>query len=471
MKLNSGLFFLLLLLTYSFALAQNPAIDIGKEKGLRMFVHNVCDYWSRLYIANGSDSAGTHASIGYVPCYSANGTHVHIDSLSPVIQVEYFDLDQNNYGGNEVKRFCLGDKDSVHCFSVSYDQFFNYCDSVIVSRINSFGSDSIADIQLNSNQILILRETDLSANFIVYDTAFSSVLYSAMLSIKPKMVSFMYPNYCVLGLDQNGAMVLNVIDMNTYSVIKDTVIMPDYIGPALFGSNYNTIHLLYEPGDTSIVYMEYNWNSNSFIDTVLFSGSDIGAGYWTANGIHFQPKSDPSGGGLDSSVIVFNTFTMTHQGIYPLYKKLRLVNAETSLNSGYFPYVFAIDADDQQGRYYLYENYGYNLVDSGYVAPNTNFFLPDFRCPVSINEYDDSKVELKTWPNPSSEFVNFSAYGMICGRDYKVDIVDIYGLVLYEAQVHAKMTLTLPVENLKSGIYFIRIHTLKGFVVQKFIKA
>ena len=101
---------------------------------------------------------------------------------------------------------------------------------------------------------------------------------------------------------------------------------------------------------------------------------------------------------------------------------------------------------------------------------NPKFFRSDFRCPTKISEYDDSQVEWKVFPNPSNSEFNLVASGLICGRDYKVDIIDVTGRMKYETIVQAKTTVTLPTEKYPSGIYFIRIHSLKGLVVQKVIK-
>jgi hypothetical protein len=96
--------------------------------------------------------------------------------------------------------------------------------------------------------------------------------------------------------------------------------------------------------------------------------------------------------------------------------------------------------------------------------------LGDYRCPMKVDEYDDSRVEWTVYPNPSMTDFKLSASGLICGREYKMDIVDENGKVLYESTVHSKMTITLPTAHFEPGIYFVRIHTLKGFITQEIIK-
>jgi len=82
---------------------------------------------------------------------------------------------------------------------------------------------------------------------------------------------------------------------------------------------------------------------------------------------------------------------------------------------------------------------------------------------VSLEEYDDNLVKLVVYPNPVNEIITIKASGLICGRDYKMDIVDLSGKVWYAQTIQAKMSFEIPLEALPSGIYIFRIHTKKGF--------
>jgi hypothetical protein len=66
--------------------------------------------------------------------------------------------------------------------------------------------------------------------------------------------------------------------------------------------------------------------------------------------------------------------------------------------------------------------------------------------------------------------ITIKASGLICGRDYKMDIVDLNGKIMLEKTIHAKMSLEIPLSALSPGVYLFRIHTRKGFVSERVIK-
>lgn len=445
----------------------NPPIEAGPGANVKVFVHNVCEYWSRIYISEGVDSLGSHASIGYATC-TQPVSYVHVDSILPLTKIKYSDLSQNSSWIAYRKLICVGNETDLFTYRISYPNFY-WCDSTLIEPAYFLLSDSLVDAKVWGENIIVIRNTNLTSNFIIYDSSFTVTVFSTQLNIIPEKL-FTDGYYCsVMGRDSNSTLVLKTFDLQNMMIVRDTVLSQLDSDPVNFYAAHNYTMVITEPGDTLVHLYKYNWYDSTLTDTVIYPGSGMGAHFWDSSTLQFQPEHDTSSLGNDKKVFVFEHYRMQFRGAFNVNRHFRLLSNPGGVD-GYFPYAYGVPDTGVGDQYYIYDTYNYILQDSGVTAPNVVFFNADFRCPISVSEYDDSHVEWKVFPNPSKEYINLSASGLICGRDYKVDIVDSYGILKHEEIIHAKMTLSLPTEKLSPGIYFIRIHTLRGLVVQRFVK-
>jgi len=464
---NGAIIFLFFISSAAFS--TEPPIKFGPGDEIKVYANNFCEFWSRIYISEGVDSLGTIASIGIVPCYPQGGSYVHYDSIIGLREVLYSDVGQQYSGIQDRKTICFGNAEQIFTYKISIDPQFSWCDTTILEPSYSYTSDSIVDAKVYLDQIVVIRATDLSTNFLIFDSTFTTILHSEQLNMIPKQMFIDYSNCNILGIDQNGAMVLKIYDLSNLGLIKDTILFPTYEEPLNFESSTFSTTVVTEPGDTCIRLTKFNWYYNTFFDTIIYSGSGAGVQFMEGGVFNFQPKSDSSGLGMDKQVFVYNYNTQRVIGIYHINKKLRVLsNPGDGYNS--FQYVFAIPDSAQIGKYYVYTSYSYYLLDSGYVPENTVLFNADFRCSISVDEQEDSNIKWSTFPNPTNGNINLTASGLMCGKDYTIDVLDAYGRIMHQEIIHAKMNMTLPVENYKAGIYFIRIHTQRGMVSQKFLK-
>ena len=118
----------------------------------------------------------------------------------------------------------------------------------------------------------------------------------------------------------------------------------------------------------------------------------------------------------------------------------------------------------------IYDSFTYTQMDAYQAVYQIDLIASDFRCPISLEEYDDSKVKILAFPNPTGNGITINASGLICGRDYQMDLVDAKGKICFQKTIHAKMNVEISLEGLPAGMYFLRIHTLKGMVTEKIIK-
>jgi len=103
------------------------------------------------------------------------------------------------------------------------------------------------------------------------------------------------------------------------------------------------------------------------------------------------------------------------------------------------------------------------LTDSTYTT-----LVVNFQHEVSIRE-NEKTVHWTIFPNPTTQTIKISGLDSFYG---KIEILDLYGEKLIEKNTLNKETLTVNIENISSGIYFVRLFniTKKTVSVKKFIK-
>lgn len=104
---------------------------------------------------------------------------------------------------------------------------------------------------------------------------------------------------------------------------------------------------------------------------------------------------------------------------------------------------------------------------------NSNGFIAKYgyQCTTGLEEDTQSTLaELKLYPNPANNFINFRLYGM--SGNISLSIFDITGReVLTVSQVNYQQEeLKIPVSQLKSGVYLLRVQDKNGVKFGKFIK-
>ncbi|MEO8088569.1 MAG: T9SS type A sorting domain-containing protein [Bacteroidota bacterium] len=452
----------------------NSAMVLTKSKAdINVVLNNVCEYYSQVILCNGNASSGIHPSLGCGHClYDPHYTHY--DSLMLMDDIKFLEMPDNGAGPWSTKPMYIGNSNTVLSYHVTYGNYD--CDTMFFYPNDTLHSDSIASIRLFSydNKLALIRISATTQNFFVYDSTLS-LDFSLHLNMVPLFLSLpSYPAFAgVIGVNQNYETVLNIIDLTLQMVVKDTVLGPAARKPFLF--NYlsqQQLLLASQPGDSVTNIIKYDFQNDVLAIATASPYSGINSGTWENSKFHFQPMSDTSVNAYDRQVLVFDASTMMLSGTYNINKRLKTLAYPVNPNVFYFQYMYAVpdSLSSSTGLVYIYYTNNYMLADSFETSKNPVYFMNDYRCPVKVSEYDDSKVEWKVYPNPSSGDFKLSASGLICGRDYKIDIADEFGKIIYETTAHAKMTITLPTSDFKAGIYFVRIHTLKGYITQEIIK-
>ncbi len=455
--------FFSLILTANILTAQEKVLRTESGKDIRFVVRNFCYDFDQVILCNGNDSTSVTPSIGSLLCNSPL-TYVHYDSLLMFKNVKYFDDDGWGYSPYYSKLLGLGSDSVIISYHLTYPQ--SNCDSFIISGNDTILSDSIAAIDVDSDQLTYIRSTYNSDNF--FNKGASS--FSLQLNSKPVLLaSNGNLKSAVLGISPSNETKLILVNLSNQQILKDTILSPQFINPVGIYASWNTISILSCPGDSIINLTTYNISLDTFYTETIWTGSGVNVFSIYSFGIVFQPESDTSINNYDKQIISFNS-SNHNSSAYNINKRLKvLIYSDGSLINtlGYNPLI-AVEDLPQTNKLLFYDSFV--LRDSILTDINPKFFISDFRCALKVADYDDSKVEWQLFPNPSDNEFNLVASGLICGRDYKVDIIDIAGNIKYETVVHAKTIVTLPTGEFPPGFYFVRIHSKRGMVVQKIVK-
>jgi hypothetical protein len=92
-----------------------------------------------------------------------------------------------------------------------------------------------------------------------------------------------------------------------------------------------------------------------------------------------------------------------------------------------------------------------------------------FNFPLSIkHNYTPSDFNIDVFPVPAKEVIRVHNYNDITVN--QIDIYDISGRLMQSVRNINPQQNIIPLNNLNSGLYFVRIYTDKGIVNKKIIK-
>jgi hypothetical protein len=450
-----------------FAGSNNLGVVISDPKqDLNIVVSNMCEYYSLMMVCEGDSNTGMHPVLASTNCWASHYTFY--DSLLLFKDTKI--LTFANYGAAPYgfQKMFVANETTIISFETTY---INYsCDSIVISPQDTLVTDSIISGEAYSNDYLaVIRNSSTSDNFYVYDVNLS-YLFSLHLNMTPKFLSVNQSAAfaAVVGINQNNETVLNLIDVPSQQIIKDTILGTVASKPASLRAQTNKAYIISQPRDSVVNFIQYSYVTGVLDSMKLYSGSGVNTDAWDSYRYHFQPKADFSGNNYDYKILVLNIFNMTVD-TFDIAKRLKLLAETAGVSYNDYPLKIGVDSLNPNVAYFYYDS-NYTLADSINTPSPPELFAGDFRCPVKISEYDDSKVQWKVYPNPTGDNIKLSASGLICGREYNLDIIDEMGKVVYQTTTHAKTTVVLPTSNFDPGIYFVRIHTLNGPVVQQIIK-
>jgi len=452
LSLTTGFFFVLLT-GYS-----QQAIN-----GISLRVSNVCEPYGQIIGCNSFAGSGASANFGNGGCVGQSA-YALLDSVDLPGQMTFFNIDPDQSINTAPKYLCTGDTNKLLLYT-TFISLQNICDAISAPS-DTFLLDSLVTAIPTSNLVCVIRNSTQTDNFIVLQPPSQIPLFSITLNMKPKLLAVSFQSAAVVGTDATGAVRLNTIDLSTGQVTHDTLFGPLADNPVRI-QNSGILTIVSSPGDTLITATIYNLNTQAVSYATIYANSGFNTGDFQYGYFHYQPLTDTTGNNLDKQVLVYDLNSMTPYSTFNINRRLKHLIFSSS-NYGYF--MHAVEIPPLENHIIVYNYFNYQPADSFYTPGPADFIVSDFRCFVSTPEYEDDLVKLKVFPNPTNGMVNIEASGLICGRDYKMELMDNMGKIILNKIIHAKMYLEIPMNELPSGTYFLRIETRRGPVSEKIVK-
>ncbi|HEX5002204.1 MAG TPA: T9SS type A sorting domain-containing protein [Bacteroidia bacterium] len=431
--------------------------------GISLRVSNVCEPYGQITGCNPPSGSGASANFGNGGCIGQSA-YTLLDSIELPGPMTYFNIDPDQSINTTPKYLCAGDASKLLLYT-TYISTQNICDA-ITAPADTFLLDSIVNAIPTVNLLCIIRSSAITDNFIVFQPPSQVPLFSMTLNMKPGLLAVNFQTAAVAGTDTTGTVRLNTIDLSTGLVTHDTLLGPPADNPVRIENN-GTVTIASSPGDTLITATTYNLNTQAISYSTIYANSGFNTGDFQFGYFHYQPLTDPNGNNDDKKVFVYDLFSMTPYNTFNINRRLKHL-IFTSSNYGY--YMHGVEEPPLDNHVLVYNYFNYQPADSFYTPGPADFIVSDFRCFVSTPEYDDDLVKLKVYPNPTNGMVNVEASGLICGRDYKMELMDNMGKIIVAETIHAKMYLEIPMKELPAGVYFLRIETRRGPVSEKIVK-
>jgi len=456
-----------ILTAFFLATTTQSTIAQSQVEKLNLVVSNVCDYYGQYVVTNGPASSSVTPSLGNAGCVNSS-VYAHYDSLQILGEAKFLEVTDDGPNPDRLKFFYVANENMI----LSYQGTFptSYCDPIIYPR-DTFLLDSISGMSASPNRLWVIREASSTNNFLVFDTLSTTPIFSINLAMTPKFIEYNYAFVTIVGTGSNNETILKTFDAGTMLQEEDTVLSAMGDNPiSILCPGSQIIFVASQPGDTTLNMTSFNLFNNTITSANMFSGSGAHAYAWDGNYFHFQPESDPSGNNYDWQIIKYDPTAMQQYAVFNLNQRFHKLIYAGGGGFSYYAYMHCVLESAINNMVLIYTHYNYMQVDSFQADYQVDLIASDFRCPMSMAEYDDSKIKILAFPNPAGNSITINASGLICGRDYKMDFIDMSGKVWYEKTIHAKMSVEIPLEAMPSGMYILRIHTLQGMVTEKIVK-
>jgi xyloglucan-specific exo-beta-1,4-glucanase len=83
--------------------------------------------------------------------------------------------------------------------------------------------------------------------------------------------------------------------------------------------------------------------------------------------------------------------------------------------------------------------------------------LPCHYCPNNNDVYGSVILsKIRIYPNPAQDIINIQL-GKAGNRIYKIAVIDLAGRIMLQKEVKAPSNVVIPISQLQSGIYLIRL--------------
>ncbi len=385
-----------------------------------------------------------------------NGSYATIGSYNPATKVyQDFDVIRANFG-------C--------CVIIDSGFIYAAVDSLLIkynlntkARLLTQTVVGIREIAVWGNQILVTRGTTfpLKSYFQVYDKHTLNLLYQdTTVSHASQGIKVLGDSaYIAINDFGSGSMGnLGVIDLKAQKEKHEVNLGPSGLNP--YDVEVDPLNKkIYTVNDLTFsnsTVTKYDAPTVTFTNTSLnLTASCTGSTYYIGN-VYFQA-------GNDYNIGEFSTSSLS------VWDSLKIKK-----------YVYGLSIDSADGYVYVgqtdYVSYGkvfvYNLfgqaVDSFQVDVGPGNFAFDIS---SVNAVPETNISigLSAYPNPAVNEIYVK-----CTDTYNeratLSLIDVLGRTVYQTFFNTGSPLTIPLNGIPSGVYFIKVETANSSVVKQIVK-
>ncbi len=251
----------------------------------------------------------------------------------------------------------------------------------------------------------------------------------------------------------------------TFTIRKNTVIMPSFFDPAEYIINGK----FHENWDNWTIYIFDDQTaaiSPSVIDNVFVPDVTLSPGVnWHAG---FQQHHISMGAG--EYVLSFDAFADVEEDLlitlaknYGDYASYIDLTQTISTIQEHYELTLELHTADQNNRLY----FGIGEFSGNFYIDNIS--LKKVRDYNSLDPVNYSSDAYKIYPNPARNHVCIYAANNLIHQATAIQLLDLQGRIIYEGYMSTNKS-TIDLSSYKPGIYLVKIHSVESIITQTFIK-
>jgi len=346
-----------------------------------------------------------------------------------------------------------------------------YKDTISIPNIQKVAKETT--IEMTNTFVLFVEDSTDQYSIQFYTYPELQEKFKLNFHFEPEIFELIEDELFITGLDTNGHQ-----QLYHYNIIEETLPEIYTLNDSLSNAKEiiksgDLVYILSCPGDSITMLSTINLTSNAVSQFVVHSKSSVRAThnkFKNSDLFTYQIISDTSNYGLDKQILILNPATYDSDTL--------MIN----LQLDYFKQ--PRDMNDRDiGFYFDFEwfgaKWGESSIDSIYIKQEDGevlkvetgaipqYISATYDCWPSVEESELEKIEFDLYPNPASSKVIIHLTGLQKGKEYKLNIVDNSGKVLYRNYLTAYHKIELPLHKLANGIYYLQLNTGENMISKK----
>lgn len=470
---------LTLLIAIVFCGINSVTYAIEKEirvKGTRqanLKTYNGCWDVNHFIFCKGDSTIDQHPSFGYIDYNQFPKLYVHIDSL-PSYELKDF----AKYKFSQLNGYL---PQSMYFVLVTGTKMYSYSSypgatqlPPTTTRLDSIATPSgYAACKMVGDSLLAV--VNLMSDSIHYEYTFYTlpsfgIVTQFPLILKPIKLK-LESNLLLVKGDSTNINRFVTINLTNYNIDFEFN-LPDasFNTKEIEGSSQDYL-IMASPGDT-VTYLTHV-DKNSFAVTIDTISKNLGIrlsenAEWFSQ-IFYQTTIDTGINKISSKLLALNTNQIFSIDTFDTGVIMKAMHHVTDLGFGQNIYRLIFAPDDSIYNSVMLADYFYAVTDTIYTPKNPEWFAEDFRCFIGISELN-KHLSIHVYPNPASDEIVITINGMQKGVEYKFEITNEAGSVLFAQTMKAKEEYTIPINEMPSGILFLRVTGNGTYITKKIIK-